>query len=164
MTDNSYKLFASPPTPGTDIRKGENPETKLTQAKQGISKSANDLSSLPVRDEPSSEPSQLPGQQKEAGSAPTTPAASALLDAAKLKAEVVKGPWRLLRMLPRESRHVICHMLEIDPKKRAKMEDILADPWISETPICQQLEGGKVINVQGHTHTLEPPAAPAKEK
>lgn len=156
MTDNSYKLFASPPSPGTDFRKGENPDIKVAQtpAKQGISKSTTDLTSLPARDcevAPSSAPSQLPGI--EAGT-------SGPLE--KAKPEVIKGPWRLLRMLPRESRHVICHMLDIDPKKRATMEDILADPWIAETPICQQLEGGKVVNVEGHTHTLEPPAAPAK--
>jgi serine/threonine protein kinase len=81
------------------------------------------------------------------------------------KPEVIKGPWRLLRLLPRESRHIMGRMLEIDPKKRATMGEILDDPWISGTGICRQEVGGKVIRAEGHAHTLEPPASappPAK--
>lgn len=70
--------------------------------------------------------------------------------------QTIKGPWRLLRLLPRESRHIIGRMLEIDPKKRATLEEILEDKWVKNTPVCQQLEGGKVINVDNHAHTLEP--------
>lgn len=87
------------------------------------------------------------------------PAAAGAVDPEKK--EVIKGPWRLLRLLPRESRHIIGHMLAIDPKKRATMEDLLADPWIANTVICRQLEQGEVIPAHDHTHTLEPPSAPA---
>jgi len=82
------------------------------------------------------------------------------------KPEVVKGPWRLLRLLPRESRNIIGRMLEIDPKKRATIQDMLEDPWVSETPVCQQSEGGEVVRAPGHTHTLEPGTAdtPATSK
>lgn len=52
-------------------------------------------------------------------------------------------------------------MLEIDPRKRATLEEVLADPWVSGTVICRQEEGGNVIKAEGHTHTLEPPSAPA---
>lgn len=51
-------------------------------------------------------------------------------------------------------------MLEIDPRKRATLEEVLADPWVSGTVICRQEEGGNVIKAEGHTHTLEPPSAP----
>lgn len=82
------------------------------------------------------------------------------------KPEIIKGPWRLLRLLPRESRHIIGRMLEIDPKKRATIAEMLEDPWVSATPVCQQLEGGEVISAPGHTHTLEPGMAdtPATSK
>jgi hypothetical protein len=51
-------------------------------------------------------------------------------------------------------------MLEIDPKKRATLEEVLADPWIEGSVICRQEEGGKIVRAEGHTHTLEPPSAP----
>jgi serine/threonine protein kinase len=80
------------------------------------------------------------------------------------KKEVIRGPWRILRLLPRESRHVIGRMLEIDPKKRAKMEEILEDNWVSNTEICRQEENGKVINASDHTHVLEPPSSSSATK
>lgn len=55
-------------------------------------------------------------------------------------------------------------MLEIDPKKRATLEEVLADPWVAGTNICRQV-GNELFRAPGHTHTLEPPAAqppPAK--
>ena len=58
-------------------------------------------------------------------------------------------------------------MLEIDPKKRATMAEVLEDPWISGTVICRQEDQGLIIRAQGHAHTLEPPAstpAPSKSK
>ena len=136
MTDNSYKLFASPPSPGTDIRRNSD--------SPGVSKSTNDL------DTPARDAVPAPRQGSSTGSA---------LPEGEKKPEVIKGPWRLLRLLPRESRHIIGRMLEIDPKKRATLAEVLEDPWISETPICRQEDGGKVILAEGHTHTLEPPAA-----
>lgn len=75
--------------------------------------------------------------------------------------QTIKGPWRLLRLLPRESRHIVGRMLEIDPKKRATLEEIMEDKWVKSTPVCQQLEGGKIVSADNHTHTLEPGNAQA---
>jgi hypothetical protein len=50
-------------------------------------------------------------------------------------------------------------MLEIDPKKRATMDEILDEPWVADTVICQQLDNGEVIPAEDHTHVLEPPAS-----
>lgn len=55
-------------------------------------------------------------------------------------------------------------MLQINPKQRATLEDIQADPWMSGTPFCQQLEGGEVIRAEGHEHTLEPGSVDAGGK
>jgi serine/threonine protein kinase len=144
MTDNSYKLFASPPTPGTDMNEKRSSDTP------NVSKSTNDLNT-PARDA-------IPDPEA------ANRSNGAIVETEK-KPEVIKGPWRLLRLLPRESRHIMGRMLEIDPRKRATMGEILSDPWISGTPLCRQEVGGKVIRAGGHEHTLEPPASappPAK--
>lgn len=70
--------------------------------------------------------------------------------------QVIKGPWRLLRLLPRESRYIIGQMLEVDISKRATMDQILADRWILSSEFCYQEDGGQVINAARHQHTLEP--------
>lgn len=142
MTDNSYKLFASAPTPGTDIR-------RLSDAP---SKSTNDLDT-PARDaiidsSKSTTPRNEPGSS------------SGAAEGEVKKQEVIKGPWRLLRLLPRETRHIMGRMLEINPLNRATMAEILDDPWVSGTVICRQEEQGRVISAENHTHTLEPPSSP----
>ncbi|KAH8818500.1 kinase-like domain-containing protein [Hyaloscypha sp. PMI_1271] len=146
MTDNSYKLFASPPTPGTDIRR----------ISDSPSKSTNDLDT-PARDAVPDSQSNPTTTKTEY--APTNGATGSAPEAEK-KPEIIKGPWRLLRLLPRESRHIIGRMLEINPRNRATMSEVLDDPWVSGTPICRQELGGAVIRADGHAHTLEPPASP----
>ena len=47
-------------------------------------------------------------------------------------------------------------MLEVNPKKRATLEDMMEDPWIAVTPVCRQLDGGTIVRASGHEHTLEP--------
>lgn len=134
VTDNSFKLFAATPTPGTEMKRPS--ETPAP------SKSTGDLNT-PARD------SVADG----ADSKPANP-----VPEVEKKPEVIKGPWRLLRLLPRESRHIIGRMLELDPKQRATMAEVLEDPWISGTTICRQDVGGAVTRAPGHEHTLEPPA------
>ena len=57
-------------------------------------------------------------------------------------------------------------MLQINPKNRATLDDMMKDPWVANAPVCQQLEGGKLIKAPGHEHTLEPgaPAAAPGQK
>ena len=61
-----------------------------------------------------------------------------------------------MRLLPRESRHIIGRMLEVDPNKRATMEEILEDKWVKYSQVCSQEEGGAVLRASNHEHTLEP--------
>jgi serine/threonine protein kinase len=86
----------------------------------------------------------------------------ASLDDAEKKPDVLKGPWRLLRLLPRESRHIIGRMLQIDPRDRATLTEVLDDDWIVNTVICRQELSGEVIRASRHTHTLESPTPAAK--
>ncbi|KAL6719356.1 Nitrogen permease reactivator protein [Lecanora helva] len=147
ITDNSYKLFTSPPTPGTPSADG------LVKEK---SKSTIDTAA-PVPEDRSSTHHHRHHSEKSEETVSTKSHETGAREGAP-KPEVIKGPWRLLRLLPRETRNIMGHMLQVNPKQRATLEDIHADAWMSGTPTCQQLEGGKVIRAEGHEHTLEPGA------
>ena len=149
--DKSFRLFTSPPSPGHD------PKHLLLHSKSSttLNKKPNGSDSTPPspngqargRDGASSGDAKQRSQSQGAESAE--------------KREVISGPWRILRQLPRETRHIIWRMLETDPKKRAKMEEIIRDTWIADTVICRETEMGQVIHAPGHTHTLIEAAPPA---
>jgi serine/threonine protein kinase len=155
VTDNSYKLFVAPPNDGP--KSITNP-----------SKSVTDLQPESARDDrrrsgPSSEPaSRAPSAQgiskdvTRSDSPATVTDSSAAKVQSKEPPQVIKGPWRLLRLLPRESRHIIGRMLEVDPKKRATLAEILDDKWVKNCQVCSQEEGGKVLRAENHEHTLVP--------
>lgn len=156
LTDNSYKLFAAEPTPGHDPKKLILP-----------ARSTNDLSNIPQRDMfPEGDPKQQNeshGQKSDkSDAAPSAATSTTSSKDAPASKEVIRGPWRLLRLLPRESRHIIGRMLTIDPRQRATMLDILDEPWVSDTVICRQDAPGKVDPAPDHTHILEPPASQSK--
>ncbi|KAI1179429.1 kinase-like domain-containing protein [Nemania sp. FL0916] len=144
-TDNSYRLFASQPSAGHD------PKLLI------LPSSANSSSENPARDSAHEEPPKSPKQPRvETSSTPRPGTGEAE------RKEIIRGPWRLLRLLPRDTRHIMGRMLTIDPKKRADMAEILDEPWISDTVICRQVGPGMIEKAENHTHVLEPPAAPAK--
>ena len=74
---------------------------------------------------------------------------------ASIEQPTIKGPLRLLRLLPRETRHIIGRMLELEPKQRADMDEILSDPWVQNALVCRQEENGQIFKAPGHTHTLQ---------
>ncbi|KAI9741524.1 MAG: serine/threonine protein kinase [Claussenomyces sp. TS43310] len=149
VTDHSYKLFAATPSPGADKARLEE---SSSQAKSSTDASTTTKDSHNA----TSAPAEKIMSDRERSNA----AAAGHLE--EKKPEVIKGPWRLLRLMPRESRQIIGRMLVIDPKDRATMHEILSNPWVAETPICRQEADGRgaVIRVEGHTHTLEPPTPP----
>ncbi|TLS31257.1 hypothetical protein PpBr36_02893 [Pyricularia pennisetigena] len=164
MTDNSFKLFASEPTPGHDPKKLVLPSHQSSSA----------LTETPARDifvqsdDNKSTVEQINNPQPQKAEGPTstgtdtnTGGSNTGNSSAPEKREVIRGPWRILRLLPRESRHVISRMLIINPKERAKMEEIIEDPWVANTVICRQEAPGQVFQAEDHTHILEPPAAPS---
>lgn len=48
----------------------------------------------------------------------------------------IHGPYRLMRLLPHASRPIIFKMLQVDPRRRATLEEILQDEWIKEIQCC----------------------------
>lgn len=69
----------------------------------------------------------------------------------------VRGPWRLLRLLPQESRNIIGQMLEIEPTNRATMQEITLDEWVQSLQICTiDSKLGIPIKSMDHEHTFVP--------
>lgn len=213
VSDNSYRLFVSTPTPGTPVpdhdSKRNRPKSSSTPDAGSEQKPAADEHKDPAKDEPkdaehdpaaheevkrsgsgeqstpetgdpekkqppSSEgnkpletPKEPQRKRRETTSkeAPPLPPGSA---PPGQRQEVIKGPWRLLRILPRESRYIIGLMLKVDPRERATLDEILADDWIKNIPHCSQEVSGKVYNAPNHEHVLEPPSSsvpvPSKAK
>ena len=154
LTDNSYKLFVSAPTPGTPT-----PESGPRRSSDGRPKSVTDLSSAAEEARRRSEPHPETAQRHISDGTPPAqppPSPGPRIDGPSPKQEVIKGPWRLLRLLPRESRNIIGAMLEINPRRRATMADLMRDPWITQTPVCREEERGVIIRATNHEHTLEP--------
>jgi len=170
VSDNSYKLFVAPPNDGprsithptksaTDLASEASEERGKAQS-EPASRQASDQTVTPNHhhhhhhhhhrsDGTHSDPvthDDRPGSANGQGSQAQQPQ----------QPQVIKGPWRLLRLLPRESRHIIGRMLEVDPRKRATLEEILEDKWIKNSQVCSQEEGGRVIRMENHDHTLEP--------
>lgn len=150
-TDNSYKLFASPPTPGTELK---------TLVDDTVSTKSLEVDEEKVNKNPKIEYEEKPSLTRPIPiSHGSTSTAQSTRDREK-KSEVIRGPWRLLRLLPRETRFIIGRMLEINWQKRALMSEILEDPWVSGTPICAMNLRGNVFKIDGHNHI--PPTTKTK--
>lgn len=146
VSDNSYKLFVSPPNDGP-------------RSITGPSKSASDLAHTAGEDRRAgvhSEPASRHPSSEQSAHHEQKPTAATTSN--QQSPQVIKGPWRLLRLLPRESRHIIGRMLEIDPRKRATLDEIIGDKWVTGSQVCTQEEGGRILRCDNHEHTLEPGA------
>ncbi|KAL5594592.1 hypothetical protein BROUX41_001512 [Berkeleyomyces rouxiae] len=182
LSDNSYKLYASEPTPGHDPHKMMAPMSPTVGTPGGLDSGdyfsshhgknhhhRNHHGESSVPGTPRSNPAS-PGPREARHGGPKSPTVADLTGQNSStpgaqpteKKEVIKGPWRILRLLPNESRKVIYGMLTIDPSKRMTMDQIIADDWVANTVICQQLPKAEVIKATDHTHTLEPPLPPSQ--
>ncbi len=138
ITDNSYKLFVAPPTPGTPVpdshprRTSEMPDHRKQSEQNGSHSHHHHSESVDA-------------ERSGAGE----------------KQDVIKGPWRLLRILPRESRHIIGRMLKVDPAERADMDEVGEDEWVLGSKVCSQEMDGSIHRAPGHSHTLEASAGGA---
>jgi serine/threonine protein kinase len=75
-------------------------------------------------------------------------------DAHKKELEHVLGPWRLLRLLPSESRAVIEGMLDVNANSRPTLQQISDNAWVKQSQLCSQDDSGTVQCGYGHEHTL----------
>ncbi|KAI9713074.1 MAG: serine/threonine protein kinase [Bogoriella megaspora] len=171
ISDNSYRLFIAPADPAqqaADTRRAtEQAEERRRQSEPntGDDDSKSVASSHHHRHHHHHHHSHQDGANAEPESHTNGAASRPDLSSqpteknnpqAAQNAQTIKGPWRLLRLLPRESRHIIGRMLEVDPKKRASLDEILQDKWVSSAPVCSQEINGQVIRAGNHEHTLEP--------
>ncbi|KAL3472095.1 hypothetical protein BJX99DRAFT_249906 [Aspergillus californicus] len=200
VSDNSYRLFVSTPTPGTPVPdvdpRRHRPvksapdlttaadEDKAPQFASAISQEPGKMETpprSPVKPTAGNQEENRPpesSQDKPAGvnnceksngtnkptrttskEAPPLPPGAA--QSVAQRQEVIKGPWRLLRLLPRESRYIIGRMLKVGVKDRASLDDVLTDDWVRNIKACQQEVTGELIPAPGHTHVLEPPSSGA---
>lgn len=65
-----------------------------------------------------------------------------------------RGPERLLRLLPPQSRSLIGSMLIIDPKRRYLIEDVLEDPFYNVIDHCHSINEDKYYVANNHKHNL----------
>lgn len=163
LSDNSYRLFVSPPDPDQD--KLLHGQRGSTSTRNSVSDSRSGVQSEPAsrnpsgNDDASSEHTHHHHHRhhNDDSKSPKSDTVSRQSTQSDPNSQpTLKGPIRLLRLLPRETRHIIGRMLELDPKKRANMDEILQDPWVQNSLVCQQEEGGKVIKAPNHSHTLQP--------
>lgn len=129
MTDASYYFFVSAQTTGTGLPQRRLSEVKVATIGGSIRPSELDGDHFQHR---LSAPG---GEGDEQG--------------------VVRGPWRLLSCLPRQSRYIIGRMLRIDPEARASMDEILGDQWVSKAAFCTEVDREQVLHASGHEHTLK---------
>jgi len=163
ISDNSYKLFVSPPNDGPGVTKPA-PTQPSKDSDEAAAGSSGHRDGTAPHSEPASRhisdpgtPHQKDGEHHRPASHERPSNANATASSqTKDPPQVIKGPWRLMRLLPRESRHIIGRMLEIDPKKRATMEEILEDKWVKYSQVCAQDAAGVVFRGNNHEHTLEP--------
>lgn len=197
VSDNSYRLFVSTPTPGTpvpdadprrhrisqstpdlpssgrDNQPSKTPETKDSEKKPAATEQQNgqpdskEQSKAESSTQEETHRSESPQDDKttKTTSKPTrttskeAPPLPASAQSSGQRQEVIKGPWRLLRLLPRESRYIIGRMLKVSVKDRASLDDVLTDEWVRNIKACQQEVSGEVIKAPGHSHILEPPSS-----
>lgn len=66
---------------------------------------------------------------------------------------IIKGPWRVLRLIPRESRFLILQMLELDPQKRISADGVLESEFARSIEMCAVVNG-TVVHAKNHEHLL----------
>lgn len=160
LSDNSYKLFVAEPDEDTKRLSVARPPSSepASRATSGDPehqhhhhhhRHSEDQSHSSARSDPTA-------ANGDASNSTSRQSTASTQQAQGQGQQQIKGPWRLLRLLPRETRHIIGRMLEVDPKKRATLDEILADKWVQNSAVCRQEEGGQVVRAPGHEHTLEP--------
>ncbi|KAK4574553.1 Nitrogen permease reactivator protein [Recurvomyces mirabilis] len=166
LSDNSYRLFVSPPDPDQEKLLDQHRRSVVAEDQRKRSIQSAPPSRNTSVDESNDQGHHHHHHHTEGGtnSAPGSESVSRQSTQSDPNNQpVIKGPLRLLRLLPRETRHIIGRMLELDPRKRATTDEILADPWVQNSLVCRQEENGVIIKAPNHVHALQPSSPqPAK--
>jgi serine/threonine protein kinase len=152
LSDNSYRLFVSPPDPEQDryLEQQRRSSNRVSVSEPASRNTSSTEEGSEHKHHHHHHHNQDDKTRQESVSKTSTNSSD------PNAAPTIKGPLRLLRLLPRETRHIIGRMLELDPKKRADMDEVLADPWVQNALVCRQEEDGVVIKAPNHTHVLQP--------
>ena len=124
-SDVSYKYFAAEPTPGTPTvdslkrRSSSAPSSERSPSHRhsGTRTDGHDASHRHENESHGHDGTREHGESKEQSSTPS-----------------IRGPWRLLRLLPRESRYTIGRMLDINPVTRITLDEACEDEWMATRP------------------------------
>ncbi len=138
-SDNSFRLFVSTPDPDQDKMLQDRRRSSANRQvgdKEGVPETQHHHN---YHDDEKARSEPVSRQQTQTDYQPT-----------------IKGPLRLLRLLPRETRHIVGRMLDLDPNRRATIDEILEDPWVQNSLVCRQEENGVIISAPNHEHHLQP--------
>ncbi|AET40008.1 putative serine/threonine protein kinase RTK1 Ecym_5241 [Eremothecium cymbalariae DBVPG len=69
------------------------------------------------------------------------------------EADYSRGPYRLLKLLPQQSRPLIGKMLELDINKRLSIEEVVKDQWLQSIEVCDANDYPSV-SPKTHLHHL----------
>ena len=167
ISDNSFRLFISTPDPEQERlleaqRKSLVPRNSVDESRKASqSEPASRNPTAGTDDTADGKHHHHHHHQQEDDKGRSEPASRQSTQTDPAAQITIKGPLRLLRLLPRETRHIIGRMLELDPRRRADMDEILQDPWVQNSLVCRQEENGVVIKAPNHTHHLQP-SSPGK--
>jgi len=156
ISDNSYRLFVSPPDPDQDRLLDPRRASRPGSVDNGRSGSQSEPASRNTTGANGDASEHRHHHHHHNDQAKSEPVSRQSTAGGSGEQPTIKGPMRLLRLLPRETRHIVGRMLELDPKKRATMDDILNDPWVQNALVCRQEEDGAIFRAPNHTHTLQP--------
>lgn len=140
---------AKQPAPPAPQQNGTQPESAPKESKEGDSPTEN------AKKQPSQTSNHEKPTRTTSKEAPPLPPGA---QQQSQRQEVIKGPWRLLRILPRESRYIVGRMLKVSTKERVTLDEVLSDDWVRNIQACEQEGSGEIINASNHTHILEPPS------
>jgi serine/threonine protein kinase len=156
LSDNSYKLFVTQPTE-EELRSSIYPQKPQSEpaSRMPFESAATNATDPQHRHSHGDHGHRYAASESIEPSSASFTSGNTIASAPSQPAQVIKGPWRILRLLPRESRHIISRMLELDPAKRASLEDIISDSWVKRTQFCRQEPGGAVFKAENHVHHLE---------
>ena len=148
MNDNSFKLFATEPDI-PDMNKDK--ESTSSEIVTAINREKNERLGLDSTSTTSNPGTTTTATTAGSVSLPNTPTSEH-----PPQQQVIKGPWRLLRLLPGVSRPILGQMLKLDPKKRATMDQIMKDEWIQSLAMCTIAKTGELMKGNDHQHTVVP--------